>query len=346
MSPRQGEAYGPLILRALLDGPSCLAGLEGQEWTRVAELAERNGVLLRLGDKLGAAGLLPGDGFAAAVGRERRRTRAMLEVIGKVSRVCSASGLAFIFPKAFQHYPDMGTDVDLLLSSPPARAGSVLAAGLGVAPARRGFQNWIAGTITYKVGGNGLPLDVHYGRLGILGEERLYPRVILENARRVRIEGVEFLAPAAEDQLLLQGMQKVYGRRRLRLSDLVYAMTAVRQEGLDWDYLLRGARRLGVFAGLSCYLSYAEQVHGEVCGGALLRPELRRAVLRGDWGRVEFRDGYYRFPTLAVAGWLYTRKFAAAVAGGNWESAGRLCLLPLLGLASALVRLRERLYRG
>jgi Uncharacterised nucleotidyltransferase len=346
MSQRQGGAWGPLILRALLDSPSCLAGLEDGEWGRVAEVAERNGVLLRLGDKLGAAGLTPVNGFTAAEGRERRRARAMLEVIGEVSRVCSAGGLAFIFPKAFQHFPDMGTDVDLLLPSPPSRAGSVLAAGLGVAPARRNFQNWVAGTITYEVGGSDIPLDVHYGRLGILGEEMLYPRAILENAKRVRIEGVEFLTPSAEDQLLLQGMQKVYGRRRLRLSDLLYAMTAVRQEDLDWDYLLQGAHRLGMFAGLSCYLSYAEQVNGEVCGGALLRPELRRAVLRGDWGRVEFRDGYYRFPTLAVAGQLYVRKFAAAVARGNWESAARLCLLPLLGLASALGRLRERLSWG
>jgi Uncharacterised nucleotidyltransferase len=346
MNRGQGEACGPLILRALLDGPSCLAGLEDGEWGRVAEVAERNGVLLRLGDKLGAAGATPAAGFAAAVGRERGRTGAMLEVIGQVSRVCSAGGLAFIFPKAFQHYPDMGTDVDLLLPSPPTRACSVIVAGLGVAPARRGFQNRVAGTITYKVGEKSLPLDVHYGRLGILGEERLYPRVILENARRVRVEGVEFLVPSAEDQLLLQGMQKAYGRRRLRLSDLVYAMTAVRQEDLDWDYLLRGAHRLGVFGGLSCYLSYAEQVHGEVCGGGLLRLELRRAVLQGDWGRVEFRDGYYRFPSLVVAGRLYARKFVAAVADGNWESAGRLCLLPLVGLAWALGRLRKRLCWG
>ena len=49
------------------------------------------------------------------------------------------------------------------------------------------------------------------------------------------------------------------------------------------------------------------------------------------------------FPAWAMAGRLYARKFAAAVAGGNWESAGRLCLLPLVGVAAALGRRRRQL---
>jgi hypothetical protein len=342
MNPGQEEAHGPLILRTLLDGPPGLAGLGEAEWGRLAEVARRNGVLLRLAGKLQASGLAPPEEFGAAVGRERRRARAVLEVVAAAGRVCSEHGLAFIFPKAFLHYPDVGGDVDLLLLSPSSRAGSLVASALGAAPARRSFQERVAGSVTCAVGPAAVPLDVHCGRLGALGEERLYPRIVFENARSVWIEGEEYRTPSPEDQLLLQAMQKVYGRRHLRLSDLVATIRAVRQQELAWDYLLRGARRFGVLAGLSCYLGYAEQVYAEVCGGALLPAAVRRAVPREDWGRVEFRDGYYRFPTLAVAGRLYARKLVAAVAGGNWESAGRICLLPLVGAATALRRRTRR----
>jgi hypothetical protein len=190
-------------------------------------------------------------------------------------------------------------------------------------------------------GGN-LSLDVHHARLGNLGEDNLYPRIMLENARKLHIEGMEFLAPSIEDQLLLLGMQKVYGRRHLRLCDLLWAMATIRKESLDWDYVVGSARRLSIFAGLCCYLSYVDQVYQEIYGTSLLGPELRRALLREDWGRVQFRDGYYRYPVLAVSGRLYVRKLAAMAANGNWESAGRLCLLPLLGLVSVLGRLGSR----
>jgi hypothetical protein len=335
-----------LILRALLDGASGPGGVECEDWDRLAQVAERNGVLLRLGEKVEAAGLTPGRGFAEALGRERRRAQALLDLIARVNDVCSANGMTFIFPKAFPHYPDMGRDVDLLLLPPFGTAGAALAKGLGVPPSTIRLHHRMARTATYAVAGIAFPVDVHYGRLGNLGEEFAYPRIIIENAGKVRINDVDFSTPAPEDLLLLQGMQKVYGRRYLRLSDLVCAMNIVRKDDLDWDYLIGSARRFGVFAGLCCYLSYVDQVYRGVCGAHLLRPELRRGLLGKEWGEICFRDGYYRYPNRAVAARLYLRKFAAVTARGNWESAGRLCLLPLAVLTSVLERLQSRLGRA
>src|SRR2546430_4050707 len=46
---------------------------------------------------------------------EQGRVGTTLELIHQVSRTCEAAGIEFVFPKAFQDYPDMGDDVDLLL---------------------------------------------------------------------------------------------------------------------------------------------------------------------------------------------------------------------------------------
>src|SRR5256886_3133313 len=55
------------------------------------------------------------DRFAAAVAQERQRIRSALELMRQVSLACEAHGITFLFPKAFQDYPDFGDDVDLLV---------------------------------------------------------------------------------------------------------------------------------------------------------------------------------------------------------------------------------------
>ena len=59
----------------------------------------------------------------------------------------------------------------------------------------------------------------------------------------------------------------------------------------------------------------------------------------GAGGRVEFREGFYRFSRVRVAGRVYLDKVRAAVRTGNWEAASRLCMMPLATLANAFKRL-------
>jgi hypothetical protein len=342
----RSEADGAAILRALIDGASCLSGITSRDWDRLALVAEHNGVLVRLDEKVGAAGLTPSEGFAEAVRRERCRARSVIQVIARVNDVCAVNRMTFLFPKAFQHLPDMGRDVDLLLLAPYGTVHAALAKGLRALPSKMRLQHCVARTTTYDVGEHAIPVDVQYGLLGNLGEERVYPQVLLQNAREVRIDGVDYPTSSPEDQLILQGMQKVYGRHYLRLSDLFCTMNAIGQAGFAWDYVLGSARQLGVFAGLCCYLSYVNQIYREVLGLDLLNPGLRQTLLRQDWGTVRFRDGCYRYPKFSVATRLYVRKFAAALVRGNWESAGRMCLLPVLGMISVLRPLQRRLGRA
>jgi hypothetical protein len=56
------------------------------------------------------------------------------------------------------------------------------------------------------------------------------------------------------------------------------------------------------------------------------------------WGRLEFRQGSYRFPAMRVNSALYFSKLVAEVRGQNWSSAGRLCLAPAVAVASVVRR--------
>lgn len=348
MKPTQEEWYAARLLHLLLDasagareagggGSSAPTPAGGTgEAEILLSLARQNGVLIRTAERLERAGIPTPADFVDAVEAERRRVRTALHWIATISALCAESGLEFLFPKALQHYPDMGQDLDLLLLSRSTRAEEEIIRALPASRCPGSLAHRIAGTTCYRIEGCALPLDVHHGRLGLAGEHAGYPATMIRNQRRVTIDGVTFMLSSREDQLVLQGMQKLYGRRCLRLSDIVATMALVRESGLDWDYVAGTSRRLGTLPGLSGYLRTVDAIHARVFGSELLTREQSRRLERGDGEQAAFRAGCYRLPAGRVAARLYGRKLLGATAAGDWSAAGRLCLLPLVVLFSSM----------
>ena len=332
--PSEEAALAARLLRLLLDKDG---GNEGAlVWHPVLlPLARRNGVLLRVAERFGEP-VLPGP-VTDAIASERRRARDAFALVRHVSRICTEHGIEYLFAKAFQHYPDVGGDLDLLVLARPAAVDALLARELSATVAPRDLAGRISGSVTFRVRDGLTPLDVHHGRIGTVGEHRAYAVMLVRNHRRVMIEGAECGMPWPEDQLVLQGVQRISGRRTLRLCDVVSTITALR-DPLDWAYVISLARRVGVLPGLGCYLSYVEQLHDELFGCPLLPERVRDHLPLAGWGRVAFVHGAYRFPALRVNAKLYLKQLITGLRAANWESAARLCLLPLLGAAVAVGR--------
>jgi thymidylate kinase len=336
-----GEALAAFTLRALLDrdeppspGPA--------DWPALTRLAADNGVLLRLHDRFHEAAVrLPGT-FSLTVAAEQTRARAVLAAVGNVERALDDAGIDAVFPKAFTHYPDIGSDIDLLVDARHREAvAAVLARALGAVPQPVHLHHRIAGSATFYIPGCPALLDVHHGRLGPAGEQTAFAEHLLRRSVRVRVgdTGVH-RTTYLEDRLVLQGQERVYGRRTLRLSDLVFTIPLLRIPTLDWDYVLWTSQRTAALGGLSCYLAYVEQIHDRLFGAELLPPRIRTALRLSGWGRVTFRGGQFAFPAVTVGARLTLEKLACALRARSWHSAARVCLLPLLTLASAPLRSR------
>jgi hypothetical protein len=334
------EWYATWVLRLILDSSK-----PGDWATRVNEeillpLARQNGVLVRTVERLEGAGIQMSPTWVHAVEVERQRVHTAIRWIGRISTLCAENGLEFLFPKASQHYPDMGRDLDLLLLSRSIHAEARVIGALPAVRCRRGLAHWIAGTATYRIEGCALPLDVHHGRLGLAGEHSSYPAILIQNRRSLSLNGKTFMVPSHEDQLVLQGMQGVYARRYLRLADIVATIASLSENGLDWDYIAAISRRLGTLPGLSSYLHTVDAIHARVLGSELLTREQSRCLDREGWRQAGLCTGCYPFPANRVAARLYGRKLLAAAACGDWVGAGRLCLLPLVVLSGRGARRR------
>lgn len=330
---RQAEG----ILRLLLADADPVDTVRHVGWTGLASLAGRHGVLLRVADRLSSAGEAGPRSFQETVHQERQRVDASLDIVRRVSAACKEQGVEFIFPKAFQHLPDIGADLDLLLVSNAPAVDARLLETAGIR-ARRRTRNRLTGATVYEIDGSPSLLDVQRGRLGRMGEDAAFAGMMLAGSHRQVLNGTEIRVPSPEHQLILQGMQRIFGRADVRLSDLVYTITSLRRDALDWGQILETARQLRVVEGLTCYLSYVEQVHDQVLDGPLLTPALSATVHLPRWGRLEFRQGSYRFPVVRVNGALYFARLVAEVRGHNWSSAGRLCLAPAVAVVGVVRR--------
>lgn len=344
MTAEQKNLYATLILRLLMDDSSRFDAADDVEWADFIQLAKRNVVLMRIAERFKNVGLNPPAEFSIAVDGERRRIQTKIKLIREISHTCSENSIEHMFVKDFQHYPDMGHDIDLWVSSRSTEVDARIVKTLCATLKKRGLHNWIAGATNYKVNGCDSPLEIHHGRMGSLGEHASYLGLLIKNARNVEVEGTMFQVPSREDQLIVQGLQRVYERRYLRISDIAYTISSIRQDKLDWSYILKVSRQLGTFHGLCCYLSYADQIYREVFKNKLFSPELTNALNLVGWGRVEFRDEYFRFPGIRVASSVYVKKFRTALLTNNWDGASRLCLLPLVAVASVLRRRSGRVF--
>ena len=327
------------LLRLLLGDPRL--DPDDLDWSLVLPIAERHGVLLRLSAWFGQRGEVIPQRIGAAMDAAEQRLEAMLGQIQRIEERCARNGVAHVFLKIAQQYPDVGRDLDVLVAGRAADVDDMLLDGPGPRRAAPDFRSRLAATTSYPLPGCDASLVVHHGRLGRLGEHGRLASQLLRRKRRVRLAEVTWSAPSPEDALLIQALHRLYGRPVLKLRDAHWTLSTLRRQDLDWRYLVDAARRAGMLSGLSCFLDYAEQIHRQVLGSPLVPAEQRARLALGTWGRVEFRGGAYRFPAASVTSRLYFREFCSDVTTGNWGAAGRLCLLPVLAATAGYQRLAQ-----
>jgi hypothetical protein len=336
MRPATGEErYADLVLKLLLGETVPAAALPSVDWRLLARLAERNTVLLRLAGRLAALGLQPPPAFTQAAEHERARARAALDALQRITAAGARHGVEWLVPKALQRFPDVGDDLDLLVRARTPAVDRLLLEDLAVTPRPRRLAHRLAGTTVYTTGA-GLVLDIHHGSVGSVGQHTRFVTALFAERQPAAIGDTAVFVPSPEHQLVLQGLEKVAGRRSFHLCDVLYTIGTIRRGGLDWDRVTRTARTHGGAAGLCCYLHYVDAIHARLTGRELLPPETKRALGGRGWGRARFREAGFGFPALWVTGRIYARQLTLAVANHDWETVARLSLWPLAVIGANL----------
>lgn len=319
--------------------------LTDDEWRALLPLAEQNLIAIRLDRRLRELGVPVPHPWATRLDSERERIRTTVELIGRLTEICEAAALDFVFTKSFQHFPDMGHDVDLLVLDRSRRVDGLLKQQLHAAPEAGSVAHRMAGKRGYAVPGYRSPVEIHHGRLGLLGEHAAYPALLVRRRRRLEVDGIVTWVPSCEDQLIVQALQRIYAHLSLRLSDVLHTVELIRLPGFDWDYVVGTARRMGLLDGLACYLRFVEEVYRRSTDAPLESPAVRRLAAASWAGHPQFRGAHYRFPRGRVLARVYGAKLLADAKSLDWRGVGTLLLLVPVALIVGLRTLWHRLAR-
>ncbi|MDA2912737.1 nucleotidyltransferase family protein [Acidobacteriia bacterium AH_259_A11_L15] len=330
--------YADITLRLLLrrerTGPSDgfrIGDLAHVDWDVVLLFVQKNLITIRMFQALQEFGVpIRHQAYRDMVESERGRISRTMELIGRISEMLEGEGVEFVLTKSFQHYPDMGHDVDLFVLDRSARVDMLIKSAFRASISKESLSHKLAGKQGYEIDGYPSPVEIHHGRFGHVGEHNLYPQVLMRNRQQVTVDGITTFIASREDQLIVQAMQRIYSHLYIRLSDVVHTVSVIRRGDLDWDYVVGTAKRIGIFDGLSCYVSYVNQIYSRLFQTDVVSPEIGKLLVRGGVGKVRFKGWHYHFPIVLTVSRVYSRQFFATVGSLNWEGAARLCLLPPL----------------
>jgi hypothetical protein len=329
---------------------TAFARLDEPEREQFLSLADSNHVVLRVLEPIErlAASRAAGAGAAAAnyaeiaewtgtqIERERGRVAKALDALHEICSALEAAGCATSVIKSLEHYPDLGSDLDLYTTADEGAVAEVMTKGFQAHVEARSWGDRLAHKWNFGVPGLPEAIEVHARRLGQTGEHtRMAERFI---SRRVEknVGGYSFFVPAAEERLIVATLQRMYRHFYFRVCDIANSGALVDSGTVDFAELKKAADLGGIWPGVCSYLKIVSDYLARYRGHGLNLPQdvVEAAPFGGE--KIFVRARFIRVPIVPQGAKLYTRQVTRTALDGNVVAMLRLSLLPPLASAAAL----------
>jgi len=310
--------------------------------TSLLELAQDHHVLVRALQVLHRAARAKGDKqienwTATAVSEERARADHAVSVLEVICHELETQGCTVAVIKSLDHWPDLGSDLDLYTIGEPEKVQEVMRTRFNAQPVARSWGDRLANKWNFSVPGLPELIEIHVRYLGQTGEHNKMARRIIERRVPKTLNGHRFLVAAPEERILIATLQRMYRHFYFRLCDMADVAALLESKALDFDELRRAADVGGIWPGVATFLFLVHR-YVEHFGGTVPVPSKVLDSTCSPHIRVYFENGFLRVPKLPAAG-LYGAQILSAGRKGDLRAFCRLPLLPPLAV-SALIAMR------
>ncbi len=229
--------------------------LRPEELPDLLALADAHHVVIRglqpLEQVASAAGNCELAGWAAqALRKERLRISDAISFLSEICDALQAEGLNTMVIKSLDHWPDLGSDLDLFTSAPATDVIQVMKSHFSASLAARSWGDRLANKWNFIVPGLRELVEVHVGRLGQTGEHVTLAKSLIRRGRSLPFEGYSFRVPAPEERVILSTLQRMYRHFYLRFCDVSDTTQLVEKDTVDYDFLRSLTRTAGIWEGL------------------------------------------------------------------------------------------------
>lgn len=337
----------PLVLlsRLLLspDSGSFLpdGSVDKGQFSRLVEAASTNHVIVRGLTRFQALMQAAGDqmraGWAAeALAQEHNRIKQALAGLNAVCRGLEAEGITVVVMKSLDHWPDIGSDLDMFTS---ASAPAVCEAMIRRFHAEMEARSWgdrLAGKWNFRLPELRESIEIHMGRLGQTGEQVPIAASIPGRAQSVAVGGYRFRVTCPSDRLMVSTLQRMYRHFFFRLCDIVDTRDLSASGSINYEDLRRRSREAGIWEGVAAYLQIVSDYLVQYGAAALPLPDFVKSAATIGGGEVHIGNGFIRVPIMPHSVRLYTIQLTGLLRNLEVESGARLSLLPWLAAAAAV----------
>jgi hypothetical protein len=257
--------------------------------------------------------------------------------IGYLHCVCGAletRGCRVAVIKSLDHWPDLGSDLDLYTSAGERAVEQAMREEFGAQPAERSWGDRLAHKWNYSVPGLPELVEIHVQYLGQTGEHAELARRVIERRVPKSVGGHDFLVAAPEERVVISTLQRVYRHFYFRLCDMIDTAALLQSGAVNFDELEGSADSAGIWPGVATYLRLIQSYVQSYGGTVVLPDEVMEAAYSPD-SKVQFKGGYLRV-SKATGAKLYSSQLLQAGKHGDVRALLRLPLLPPLAI-SALV---------
>lgn len=272
----------------------------------------------------------------AALDAERARIAIAVHFLHEICSAFEESKLKVTVIKSLDHWPDLGSDLDLFTDADAEQVIQLMRNRFGADVAPRSWGDRLARKWNFMVPGLPEAVEIHVGRLGQTGEQYAFASSLHGRSVHVLRGGYNFRVPCASDRITISTLQRMYRHFYFRLCDVIDTAGVIDSGAIDFDDLLASAQAAGIWEGVATYLVIVSDYVKSYRGSGLDMPPFVAAAARFGGSEIYFGKGFLRVPILPQSARLYGSQLAGVLGRGELDSGARLSLLPWLATAAML----------
>ena len=316
-----------------------VASLSRSQWADLLALANNHHVVVRALTVLQNGAALASETEVVercedALVAERARIE---KAVGFLHSICSgldAAGCKVAVIKSLDHWPDLGSDLDLYTTSDDRQVEEAMREEFDARPVERSWGDRLANKWNYRVPGLPELVEIHVQYLGQTGEHVELARRVIDREVSKTVAGRQFRVPAPEERIVISTLQRMYRHFFFRLCDMVDTAALLQSEMVHFGELAKAADAAGIWPGVATYLCLVRNYVKHYGGVVSLPSEVGTSACSRE-SAVSFKQGFLRVSKTTAAG-LYSLQLLQAGKRRDLRTLLRLPLLPPLAI-SALV---------
>ena len=267
---------------------------------------------------------------------ENARIDRALSFLHEICMALENSGCAVTVIKSLDHWPDLGSDLDLYTSADAEDVVQAMSSAFEAKVDARSWGDRLANKWNFIVPGLPELVEIHIGRLGQTGEQTALTESLLAGTRVVEIGPNSYRVLAPEHRIIISTLQRMYRHFYIRLCDIIDNASLVDSGSMDFDRLHDLGRAAGIWEGIATYLNIISGYVESFRGYGLSLPSLVTGTAKFGVDQVHFGRDFLRVPILPHSLNLYAAELRTMVFRGEVRNSLRLSLLPGLATAAAL----------